>query len=105
MKVPLRLASHHHSALLQEIPVDIRTRDTAIRGERYADELPKPTGVVIPLRLCVAKRLEDRVSLQNLALKQTERWRLGDHLTESIRAVARLERCELGASGVLWDHR
>ena len=72
MEVPLRLASHDHSALLKEIPIDIRTRDTAIRGERYADELPKPTGVVIPLRLRIAKGFEDGIGLQDLALEQAE---------------------------------
>lgn len=105
MKSSFRFAPASDPTFLQKVPVYIRTGDCVVPREADTNELAETTGIVIPLCLCVAERLEDRVSLQDLTLKQTECRRLGDHLTESIRAVAWLERRELGASGVLWDHR
>ena len=72
METPLGFAPHNHSTLLQQIPVNVRPCDAPIRGKADADKLSEPTGVVVPLRLRISKRLKNRVRLQNLALQQAQ---------------------------------
>lgn len=70
MEAPLCLTPDHHSALLQQIPIYVCTRNTTIWRKTDADELAKPTGVVVPLRLSISESFEDGVGLQDLAFEE-----------------------------------
>lgn len=72
METTFRFASHDHSALLQQVPVNVRTSNAAVGREADADELAKPTGVVVPLSLSISKGLEDRIRLEDLSLEETK---------------------------------
>ena len=69
VEVALPLLLVHHAGGLEEVRVDgtaeQRERPGGRRCKREADELAKAGRVVIALRLAVAKRLEDRVGLQD----------------------------------------
>ena len=69
MEASLGLTSHDHSALLQKVPVNVGAGNAAVGREADPNELSKPTGVVVPLRLRVAEGLKDRVRLKNLPLE------------------------------------
>jgi hypothetical protein len=69
MEAPFCCSANHDSALLEKVPINVRACDTSVRSKANAHELAKPTGVVISLRLSIAKRLENGVGLKNLALK------------------------------------
>jgi len=55
VEIALGFAPYHNSTLLKQIPVDIRASNTPIRREADANELPKTTGVVVPLGLGIAE--------------------------------------------------
>ena len=69
MKAPLRLAPPNNPTLLEQIPVDVRARDRAVRRERDADELAEARRVVVALRLGIAECFEDGVRLEDLAFE------------------------------------
>lgn len=69
MEAPLCFAADYDSALLQQVPIDVSSRNAAIGGKADSDELSEATRVVVPLGLCITKRLEDWIGLQDLALE------------------------------------
>ena len=72
MKTPFGFAADDHPTLLEQIPINVCTRDTAIWREADTNELSETTGIVVALRLRVTKRLEDGVRLEDLPLKETQ---------------------------------
>jgi hypothetical protein len=66
VEIPLALGSHNDPTLLKEVPIDIGTRDASIPSKADPDELPEPRGIVIPRRLGVTKRFQDRIRLEDL---------------------------------------
>lgn len=72
VEAAFRFAADYHPTLLEEIPVNVGTCDTAIWRETDADELSESTGVVVPLRLRITERFEDGIGLQDLSLKKTK---------------------------------
>ena len=72
VKAPFGLAPDDHPTLLEQIPINVCTRDTAIWREADTNELSETTGIVVALRLRVTKRLEDGVRLEDLPLKETQ---------------------------------
>ena len=72
METPLSLTTYNDSALLQEVPVNSRTSDATVRRKADLDKLSETTGIVIPLRLSVTERFENRVSLEDLIFNDPE---------------------------------
>lgn len=70
METSFGFAPHNNSALLEQIPVDVRSCNAAIRCETDSNKLSKSAGVIVALGLCIAKRFKDRVSLEYLSLQQ-----------------------------------
>jgi len=69
MEAPFCCSANDDSALLEKVPINVRARDAPVRSEANAHELAKPTGVVISLRLRIAKRFENGVGLKDLSLQ------------------------------------
>jgi hypothetical protein len=70
MEAPFRLTANDHPTLLQQIPIDVGAGDAAVRGKSNADKLAESTRVVVPLRLGVPERFQDRVGLEDLSLEK-----------------------------------
>lgn len=79
------------SAFLEQIPIDVCASDRAISRKAYANKLAKTTRVIVALSLRVAKGFNDRVSLQYLALEQTQRGRFRERLAGGVGLVTRPE--------------
>lgn len=58
-----------HPTFLQQIPINIRTRNRAGRCKEYPNELAESTGIVVPHSLSVTKRFKDRIGLKDLAFQ------------------------------------
>ena len=69
MEASFRCSANDDSALLEEVPVNVCTRNAPVWGKANAYELAKPTGVIVSLSLRIAERLENRVGLKNLAFQ------------------------------------
>ena len=72
MEASFRRSANDDSALLKKVPVNVCARDAPVWGKANAHELAKSTRIVVSLSLGVAKRLENRVGLKDLALEETE---------------------------------
>lgn len=72
MKVPLHFGPHDDSALLEEVPVDIRAGNASIGYKANPYELAEPTGVVILGGLGITKGFEDRIRLKDLLLEEAK---------------------------------
>lgn len=72
METPLRLTPKDNPTLLEKIPVDIGAGDAAVRRESNSNEFPESTGVVVALSLCVPKRLQYRIRLEDLPLQKAQ---------------------------------
>ena len=55
MEAPLCLIAVDNATLLQEVPVNVRACNAPIGGKHNADELAKPTGIVVPLCLGITE--------------------------------------------------
>jgi hypothetical protein len=55
VEIAFGFAPHYDSTLLKQIPVDICTSNASIGREADANELSKPTRIVVSLRLSVTK--------------------------------------------------
>jgi len=71
METSFRLAPHHNSTLLQQIPIDIRASDATVGCKANPHKLAEPTRIVVPLGLRIAECLKNRIGLENLALEKT----------------------------------
>lgn len=63
VEVPLALLKAHHAALLQQVVADVAAHGVALVVEVYVHVFAEPRRVVVPVRLGVAERLQDRVRL------------------------------------------
>jgi hypothetical protein len=72
VKVALRSTANYYSALLQQIPVNVRPRYTSVERKTNPDKLPESTRVVVPLSLRITECLKDRICLENLSLEQAQ---------------------------------
>ena len=72
MEASFRRSTNDDSALLKEVPINVCACDAPVWGKANAHKLAKSTRIVVSLCLGVAKRLENRVGLKDLALKETE---------------------------------
>lgn len=72
VETTLSLTTYDHPTLLQQIPVNVRTSNAAVRGETDLDKLSETTRVVIPLCLSITEGFKDRIGLENLIFDYTE---------------------------------
>ena len=72
MKISLHLGPHDDSALLEEVPVNVRTGNASIGCKANPYKLAEPTGVVIPGGLGITKGFKDRIRLKDLLLEQAK---------------------------------
>lgn len=72
MEIPLHLGPNNDSALLKEVPINVRASNASIGCKADPYKLAEPTGVVIPGGLSITKGLEDRIRLKDLLLEEAE---------------------------------
>lgn len=70
MEASFSFASYNHSAFLEQVPIDVRPCNAAVRRKTDSNKLPKSTGIVIALSLRISKRLQNGVSLKYLPFKE-----------------------------------
>jgi hypothetical protein len=72
VKIPLYLGPHDDSALLEEVPINIRTGDASIGCKANPYKLAETTRVVILGGLGITEGFKDRIRLKDLLLEQAK---------------------------------